>query len=185
MTNHARRLLVVTATFCAPVVVPHVVALAASNQPELVEALQPLAYRVGSWTATVEWLDAEGRVIRTTPSLREVRPVMGGRVLEEHGRLFGTPTEILMLVYFDQASTRITEVGIRAPGVFDRLLATVEADNVVFTADPQTVNGQVVTFRAIDSNFQPDRYDTTGWVSQDRGRTWRQTFRQTNFRTGP
>lgn len=148
---------------------------------ELAAPLQPLAYRVGTWTAAVEWLDAAGTVTRVVPSIRDVRVVFGGHGLQERGRLVGTATEVVAVIYVDQETKRITEVGVM-PGVRDVLHATIEEDRITFTAEPRQRRDQTVIFRAIDSNFAPDRYDTTGWVSTDGGKTWRQTFRQTNHR---
>ena len=154
--------------------------MVAAGGPVLAEQLsaelQPLAYRLGTWTAAVEWLDASGEVTRIVPSVMQVRRVLGGHALEQKGRLVGTQTEVIAIVFVDAESRRITEIGIGAPGRLDVLHPTFEQDRVIFTAEPKRRGGQTVIFRAIDSAFQPDRYETTGWISIDNGKTWRQTF---------
>ena len=159
---------------------PGLAARAAAD--ELSAELQPIEYRLGLWTAAVEWLDADGTVSRVVPSVREVRAVLGGHGLLERGRLVGTDTEVVAIVFVDERSGGITEAGVSAPGYFDLLHATLEEERVIFTAEPRRRGEETVIFRAIDSDFEEDRYRTTGWVSTDGGETWRQTFRQTNVR---
>lgn len=152
------------------------------SDASLSEGLEPLRYRLGSWTAAVEWLSPAGEVSRVVPSLLFVESALDGHAIQSEGRLIGTRVSVISFIYVDDETGKVTEVGLSGPGRLDTLHATIEQDRVIFTAEPRSRGEQSVIFRAIDSNIQADSYDTTGWISTDGGKTWRQTFRQTNHR---
>ena len=148
---------------------------------ELAPELEPFAYRLGTWTAVVEFLNREGEVVRSVPSLREVTVAFGGKALRDEGRLFGQGIEILSMILTDEAD-QTREVAISSSGRVDYLYPSFEQGQVILSHDLSEGRGEVL-FRAIDSNFEPDKYQTTGWISRDGGESWRQTFRQINYRT--
>jgi hypothetical protein len=91
--------------------------------------------------------------------------------------------EVLSMILADE-SDRVREVAISSSGRVDYLYPSIEGGRVLFSHDLSEGRGEVL-FRAIDSGFEPDHYQTTGWISRDGGETWRQTFRQVNYRIDP
>jgi hypothetical protein len=132
-------------------------------------AQQRLDYLVGTWDSTTEFLDDQGRVVRTDRSVNLVEPFIGTQVLLT--TVVGAESVRKTIRFFDRADERYYEIGVGEAG--DVWILSGGTDEYVTTSQERPApGGRTVMVRFTHTNIRPNSFEAYMEVSRDGGETW-------------